>query len=133
MMVRKILSLLFIVALPVSAAPALDKADRGVPDAPPAIAAEGYKLVKNWDFGVTVKTLAELRNEVHTRFVYEGGQLDRLPANGEGQRCRDNDNHRREGSTLELIAQVRDGFRDGGIESGMLRSKWTGEDGYFEC
>jgi hypothetical protein len=133
MMFRKILFLLFIVAAPVSAAAGLDKAGRETPSPPPAIAAEGYRLVKNWDFGVTVRTLAELRNEFHTRFVYERGQLDRLPANGEWQRYRDNDNHRIEGNVLELIAQIRDGFRDGGIESGMLRSKWTGEYGYFEC
>src|SRR5262249_11470894 len=56
-----------------------------------------------------------------------------LKANAEWQRYRDNDNHRIAGEVLELVARLRSGMQEGGIESGMLRSKWTGEYGYFEC
>jgi beta-glucanase (GH16 family) len=102
------------------------------PAPPPAIADRGYHLVKNWDFGSTITTLEALRREFWTRFVYDNGTLDHLAGNGEWERYRDNANHRIVGNTLELVAQLRDGRRDGGIESGMLRSKWTGKYGYFE-
>jgi beta-glucanase (GH16 family) len=94
---------------------------------------KGYKLIKNWDFGDTIKTDDQLRAEFFTRYVYEGGKLDTLPGNKEWQRYRDNDNHRLEGSSLKLVAHVRNGVADGGIESGMLRSVWVGKYGYFEC
>jgi beta-glucanase (GH16 family) len=135
MMIRTILALFLLL---ITAAPAaalddsgLEKAPHAVPPVPPALAGEGYKLVKNWDFGVTVKTVADLRREFYTRYVYEGGRLNHLE--GEWQRYSDDDNHRIAGNTLELVAQLRGGLTDGGIESGMLRSKWTGEYGYFEC
>jgi beta-glucanase (GH16 family) len=108
--------------------------------AAPAVAAEtprpirgaGYELVEDWDFGRSIRSLDELRREFHTRYVYEGGRLDTLPANGEWQRYRDRDNHRIRGDVLELVAHLRGGMRDGGIESGMLRSKWIGKYGYYE-
>jgi beta-glucanase (GH16 family) len=115
-------------------AAALDKSGRtAAPEPPRAIRDKGYHIVKNWDFGATIRNLDELRGEFHTRFVYEGGRLDRLPANGEWQRYRDHDNHRIKDGALELVAHLRDGMRDGGIESGMLRSRWTGKYGYYEC
>jgi beta-glucanase (GH16 family) len=106
----------------------------------PALAAEvpkplqgkGYRLVKDWDFGRNIRTLEEMRAEFHTRFVYEDGKLDTLPRNGEWQRYRDNDNHRIAGEALQLVAHLRDGMKQYGIESGMLRSKWTGKYGYYE-
>jgi hypothetical protein len=119
---------LMLVATP---AAALDKSGRPAPTPPPAIAGQGYHLVKNWDFGVTVKTLAALRAEFFTRYVYEGGRLDHL--GDEWERYGDDGNQRLENNVLELVAKIRTGLHDGGIESGMLRSKWTGEYGYFEC
>ena len=68
---------------------------------------EGYRLVKNWDFGITVKTVADLRREFYTRFVYNGGRLDHLK--GEWQRYGEDDNHRIEGNTLELVARLAAG------------------------
>jgi beta-glucanase (GH16 family) len=135
MMMRTALALLLLLlsAAPASAAQtaaALDKSANTPPPVPRALAEEGYKLVKNWDFGVTITTVDELRREFYTRFVYDGGRLDHLK--GEWQRYADDDNHRIEGNTLELIARAPGGLRDGGIQSGMLRSKWTGEYGYFE-
>jgi beta-glucanase (GH16 family) len=99
---------------------------------PEPIRGQGYTLVKDWDFGRTIRTVEELRREFHTRYVYENGQLDTLPANGEWQRYRDNDNHRIVGEELQLVAHARFGLRNGGIESGMLRSKWIGKYGYYE-
>ena len=120
---------------PAAAAPptGLQKNPHEPPPVPPAIAGQGYKLVKNWDFGVTVKTLDDLHREFYTRFVYENGRLDHLAGNGEWERYRDADNHRIAGNVLELIARAPRGLTEGAIESGMLRSKWTGEYGYFEC
>jgi beta-glucanase (GH16 family) len=100
---------------------------------PNALYGKGYKLAKNWDFGQTIKTDEQLRAEFFTRYVYDGGKLDTLPGNKEWERYRDNDNHRLEGSSLKLTAHVRGGLVDGGIESGMLRSRWTGKYGYYEC
>jgi beta-glucanase (GH16 family) len=99
---------------------------------PAPIRGEGYVLVKDWDFGRNIRSIADLRREFHTRYVYENGRLDTLPANGEWQRYRDNDNHRLVGDELQLVAHVRRGLRNGGIESGMLRSRWIGKYGYYE-
>ncbi|HZS82962.1 MAG TPA: glycoside hydrolase family 16 protein [Stellaceae bacterium] len=111
-----------------------DQALRSVPPpVPPAIAHLGYHLVQNWDFGVTVTSLEALRRDFFTRFVYDRGTLDHLAANGEWQRYRDDGNHEIKGGVLDLVARLKGGLRDGGIESGMLRSKWTGKYGYFEC
>lgn len=107
-------------------------AEAPAPAPPAAIAGDGYHLVKNWDFATTVTTPEALHQEFWTRFVYDNGTLDHLAGNGEWERYRDNDNHRLVDHTLQLVAQLRDGRRDGGIESGMLRSKWTGKYGYFE-
>jgi hypothetical protein len=106
--------------------------DTSPPEAPSSIRGKGYALVKNWDFGATIVSRDDLRREFHTRFVYEGGRLDHLAANGEWQRYADNGNHRIEDGVLKLVATLRGGLRDGGIESGMLRSKWTGKYGYYE-
>lgn len=100
---------------------------------PAPIRGRGYSLVKDWDFTRKIHTLDALRSQFFTRFAYANGTLDTLSANGEWERYRDNDNHRVENGTLELIAWPRGGLRDGGIESGMVRSRWTGEYGYFEA
>jgi hypothetical protein len=114
-----------------NAARANAAADTGLIPMPKALYGKGYKVVKNWDFGKTIKTDAQLRDEFFTRYIYNDGKLDTL--NDEWERYRDNDNHRIEGSLLKLVAHVRDGLKSGGIESGMLRSKWTGKYGYYEC
>jgi beta-glucanase (GH16 family) len=116
--------------LPATAAPAGDGA-AGVP-LPAALRGKDYALTKDWDFGSNIRTLDQLRAEFHTRYVYDNGQQDTLPGNGEWERYRDNDNHRIENGVLKLIAHVRGGLQNGGIESGMLRSKWTGKYGYYE-
>lgn len=98
---------------------------------PKAIEGQGYRLVKNWDFRSSIRDMAALKREFHTRFIYEDGKLDRL--NDEWQRYRDNDNHQFEDGGLSLVAKVVGGLKPGGIESGMLRSKWTGQYGYIEA
>jgi beta-glucanase (GH16 family) len=98
---------------------------------PPPIAGKGYKLIQNWDFSTTVTTQSKLYENFYTRYIYNDGKLDVL--NKEWERYRDNDNHVLDGKVLKLTARVVGGLKDGGIESGMLRSKWTGKYGYFEC
>lgn len=100
---------------------------------PAPIRGKGYTLVQDWDFGVNIKTLVQLRDQFYTRYVYDNGKCDTLSGNGEWERYRDNDNHEIVGGDLLLIARAPGGLKDGGIESGMLRSKWTGKYGYFEC
>ena len=53
--------------------------------------ASGYRLVKDWDFGTTIRDQDALRREFHTRYIYGNGTLDHL--NDEWSRYRDNDNH----------------------------------------
>jgi hypothetical protein len=111
---------------------AIPRARARAPAEPPAaIRGKNYVLVKDWDFGVTIRSNDELRREFFTRFINEGGRLDHL--NDEWERYADNDNHRIEGDVLKLVAHLRGGLRNGGIESGLLRSKWHGKYGFFEC
>lgn len=98
---------------------------------PEPIRGKGYQLVKDWSFGVNVRNDAQLRQEFHTRYVYNNGRLNHLK--GEWQRYSDNENHVFTDQGLALVARVRQGMSDGNIESGMLRSKWTGKYGYFEA
>ena len=102
--------------------------------APPApIRGRGLRLVQDWDFARTVTDERRLRELFHTRYIYENGRLDTL--NDEWQRYRDNANHVFRGdSTLALVARIAPGATagPGRIESGMLRSKWSGQYGYFE-
>ena len=87
--------------------------------------------MQNWDFASTVTDDRQLREAFFTRFVYEGGKLDKL--NDEWQRYRDHDNHVFEDGALALVARAPNEVASGKIESGMLRSKWSGQYGYFEC
>ena len=101
------------------------------PQAPAPIAAQGYRLVKDWTFGPGgINDDAQLREQFHTRFIYSGGKLDTL--NDEWQRYRDNQNHEFTNGHLALVARVPKELKNGQIESGMLRSKWSGEYGYVE-
>jgi beta-glucanase (GH16 family) len=99
---------------------------------PPAIAGRGLRLVKDWDFGATVTDVAALQREFFTRYIYDGGRLDHL--NDEWQRYRDDDHHRFADGTLQLVARpLGQALMPGRIGSGMLRSRWSGQYGYFEC
>ncbi len=89
-----------------------------------------YRLVRDWSFGRTVKTADELHREFFTRFSYDNGTLDHF--NDEWQRYRDDHNHVFTNPGLDLVARITDGLRPTGIESGMLRSRYTQEFGYFE-
>lgn len=93
----------------------------------------GYALIKNWDFGTNIRTIPELWREFHTRLVHDQGRLDYLVGNGEWQRYRDRTNHRIEDGVLKLIARETAGWRDGGFESGMIRSRLVQKYGYFEA
>jgi len=100
---------------------------------PAPISGKGYHLVKNWDFGATVTTKEKLGEEFYTRYVYNNGTMDHF--NDEWERYRDNNNHVFEDHVLKLAARVTGtaGLKNGAIESGMLRSKWSGKYGYYEC
>ncbi|CAN5644024.1 hypothetical protein BH09VER1_BH09VER1_16250 [soil metagenome] len=98
---------------------------------PPPIANKGYHLVENWDFSNAITNKEKLHEEFFTRYIYNNGTLDKL--GNEWERYRDNDNHVFGDGSLKLTARIVGGLKPGGIESGMLRSKWTGQYGYFEC
>jgi beta-glucanase (GH16 family) len=100
---------------------------------PPAAAENGYRLAKDWDFARGIRTQAALRAEFFTRYIYDQGRLDYL--NDEWQRYRDNANHVFVDGALALVARLPEGARlaPGSIESGMLRSRWSGRFGYYEA
>jgi len=100
-------------------------------DEPAPIRGQGYKLVKNWDFERGITNVEQMREEFFTRYIYNNGTQDAL--NDEWERYRDNDNHVFENGELALTARIPNGAIRGKIESGMIRSKWSGEYGYFEC
>lgn len=100
---------------------------------PEPVAGKGYRMVKNWDFGNTLPTLDSVFAEFHTRYVYENGKLAYLPGNKEWQRYSEQDNHVMHDDALHLVARISGGMHNGGISSGMLRSRWSGRLGYYEC
>jgi beta-glucanase (GH16 family) len=93
----------------------------------------GFDLVAAWDFGAGCDDLGCVLGDFYTRYGYDFGRQDHLPANGEWQRYRLNDNHRIEDGVLKLVARSRDGWRKGGFESGMIRSKHAQKYGYYEA
>lgn len=101
------------------------------PVEPPAIRGRGLVLAGNWDFSKPGWTLDALHQAFHTRYIYAEGRLDHL--NDEWTRYRDNDNHVFGPGHLSLVARAPRGLAPGEIESGMLRSRWVGRYGYFEC
>lgn len=123
-------SALAVLPLPACAAPPppLDEANSVMPSM--RTREEGYRLVKDWDFLNSIRSYDALRREFHTRYIYEGGKLDHL--NDEWQRYRENDNHVFTADGLALVAKNVRGLAAGGIESGMLRSRWSGQYGVFE-
>ncbi len=101
------------------------------PVAPVAPVVGPYRLVKNWDFRQRLRDLESLRREFHTRYLYDDGRLDHL--NDEWSRYRDRDNHVFTSTGLDLVARCPSGILQPGlVESGMLRSRWTGQYGVFE-
>jgi beta-glucanase (GH16 family) len=106
-------------------------AGMAAPELPAPIREMAYRLVKNWDFAATITNTAAMREEFFTRYIYNNGQQDSL--NDEWQRYRDRDNHVFERGALALVARAPTEVAKGKIESGMLRSKWSGQYGYFEC
>lgn len=96
--------------------PIADKAHSFVPP--------GYTLTFNDEFnGVSLN-----RSKWFTRYIYDNENLDHLKE--EKQRYRDNDNHVVTDGVLRLVARRTD---DNSYESGMIRSDWTTQYGYFEA
>ncbi len=93
-------------------------------------AENNYVLVKDWDFTRVIRDVTSLSKEFHTRYLYANGTLDHI--NDEWQRYREKDNHSFTAGGLSLIARPVGHHGPGGIESGMLRSRWTGQCGIFE-
>jgi beta-glucanase (GH16 family) len=90
-----------------------------------------YRLVRNWDFVNGIRDVDALRREFHTRYLYDDGRLDHL--NDEWSRYRDHGNHVFTPHGLDLVARSPSGrLEPGHIESGMLRSRWSGRHGVFE-
>ena len=69
----------------------------------------GYRLIKDWDFGATIRDEEALRREFHTRYIYANGALDHL--NNEWSRYRDRENHVFTQNSLGLVARVPSGRR----------------------
>jgi beta-glucanase (GH16 family) len=102
------------------------------PSIPSVLADAGYHLVKNLDFQANILNDQDLRSEFYTRYINAGGTLDHF--SDEWEVYRDNGNHVIVGGVLRLVARLPSGeLTLGAIESGMLRSKWTGKYGYFEA
>jgi hypothetical protein len=113
---------------PLAIADPLQSGSSSVPPEP--IRGKGYRLVQDWDFGVNIRDETELRQQFHTRYIYNNGRLDHLA--DEWTRYRDNANHVFLDGNLALVARVKEVVKAGEVESGMLRSKWSGQYGYFE-
>ena len=114
-------------------APTPDTTD---PSEPGPLRGNGYRLVKNWDFTTNIRSVLALQSEFFPRYIYNNGTVDNFSDNGEWQRFRDfsNGNHVFTAEGLELRAFLRPGttLAQFNIDSGMLRSKWFGQHGYFE-
>ena len=83
-----------------------------------------YSLTSDYDFGVNISTVEEMKRKFHTRYGGGNGTVDFL--NDEWQRYRDNGNHIFDSNFLSLVARCPNGAADmvaGKIESGMIRSK----------
>ena len=91
---------------------------------------DGYRLVKDWDFARELRDRDALLREFATRYIYANGALDHL--NDEWSRYGDRDNHVFTARGLSLVARTTGTLGPGAIESGMLRSRWSGEYGVFE-
>jgi beta-glucanase (GH16 family) len=89
-----------------------------------------YRLVRDWSFGRTIRTHDELHRAFFTRFVYHDGTLDHF--NDEWERYRDDGNHVFTHPGVDLVARIDSGLEPGGIASGMLRSRYAQQFGYFE-
>jgi hypothetical protein len=83
--------------------------------------------VQDWNFGVNIRDETELRQQFHTRYIYNNGTLDHL--SDEWTRYRDNANHVFLDGNLALVARVKEVVKGGEVKSGMLRSKWSGQNG----
>lgn len=118
-------------AVAASTLPALARPSPARVEDPVPVRGTGYRLVQDWDFVHGIRDLAALRERFYTRYLYDDGRLDHL--NDEWQRYRDQDNHVFEDEGLGLVARAPRGVAPGQIESGMLRSRWSGQYGYFEC
>jgi glycosyltransferase involved in cell wall biosynthesis len=90
----------------------------------------GYRLLRDWDFRRNIRDLAALRAEFYTRYIYANGTLDHL--NDEWTRYRDAENHSFTPEGLTLVARPNGVPAPGKIDSGMLRSRWSGKYGVFE-
>jgi beta-glucanase (GH16 family) len=85
----------------------------------------GYALAFNDEFNGTELN----RNKWFTRYMYDSETLDHL--NDELSRYRDNNNHVVANGVLSLTA--RGPMADGTYDSGMIRSDWTAQYGYYEA
>ena len=115
---------------PATPAPVAPSAARRAIAPPLGLTDARYRLVQNWDFRGVIRDDAALRASFFTRYIYAGGTLDHL--NDEWSRYRDADNHVFTAEGLALTARVRGPLAAGNVDSGMLRSRWSGKYGVFE-
>lgn len=97
---------------------------------PAPIADQPYTLVADYDFGVNIRTIDELRAAFWTRYGFNNNQGDTL--NDEWENYRDNFNHVINDNYLSLVARAPKHLVDGEIESGMIRTRAGFKYGYIE-
>lgn len=99
-------------------------------------------LVKDWTFGknrpdATIRTREDLDREFYYRYIYDDGKLDTLATYWSVHRDYPDDSpenlHVFGDSTLTLKGRIPEGggLRKGGIETGMLRSKFNMTPGMY--
>lgn len=101
-----------------------------------------WTLLKDWTFGrdrsdATIHNKAELDQDFYYRYIYNGGQLDNLPAYWSVHRDYPEDDPRSlhvfsaDALTLKGRIPPGGGLRPGGIESGMLRARFPIQPGMY--
>ena len=99
-------------------------------------------LLKDWTFGrnrvdATIHNKAELDRDFYYRYIYDGGQLDRLPTYWSIHRDYPEGDPRSlhvfsaDALTLKGRIPAGGGLKRGGIESGMLRGKFPIQPGMY--
>ncbi len=101
-----------------------------------------WTLLKDWTFGrsrqdATIRDKADLDREFYYRYIYDGGTLDHLPTYWSIHRDYPEGDPRSlhvffdDHLTLKGRIPPGGGLRPGGIESGMLRSKFAVQPGMY--
>jgi hypothetical protein len=89
--------------------------------------AANYKPIKLWFFGRNIRSMDDLKAEFYSRYIYDNGTCDHL--NDELERYSDFQNHEIDNEAKVLRITPRGA--DGGVSSGLLRSKYVRKYGLW--